>query len=320
MTGAAMRTLVRKSARWAVAGVLFFVILQHVDLGKILEITAKAKILYLALPCAFYPLNLLIGSMKLKWLLQGYRMPMKLGTAFFLNWTAGFFNNFLPSSVGGDFYRILCMNRTYPGRPAQVVSAVILDRGLGLLAMVILAGLTGVFFVDALISTTWTIVLIYVAAVVVTLGGLFVLFFGHNFRLSHTGKHAIINKIINGLNVLVSYPDKKALALSLLVSFLFLATTVGSNYFLFLAFNTDISLLVLLFVIPVVNLAWLIPISINGLGITEGIGIVLFSHFGFEPELVLSIMIAGRALLMLCSATGGIPFLLNRDPMPARSE
>jgi uncharacterized membrane protein YbhN (UPF0104 family) len=75
----------------------------------------------------------------------------------------------------------------------------------------------------------------------------------------------------------------------------------------------------LLFVIPVVNLAWLIPVSINGLGITEGVGILLFSHFGFAPELVLSILIAGRALLVLCSATGGVPFLLNRDTMLARS-
>ena len=320
MNAAAIRTVVHKSARWVVAAVLFYIILLHVDLGKVVATVAEARIAPLVLVCAFYPLNLLISSIKLKWILQGYQMPMKVGTAFFMNWTAGFFNNFLPSSVGGDLYRILYMNRAYPGRPAQVMSAVLLDRGLGLLTMLMLAGLTSVFFVGALISTAWIIALVYAVAIVVTASALFLLFFGHNFQLVHTSRYVAINKAVNGLNVLLSYPDKKALALSLLISLLFLFIVVAANYLLFLAFNSDISILVLLFVVPVVNLAGLIPISINALGITEGVGIVLFSHFGFAPELVLSILIAGRALLVLCSSTGGLPFLFDRYPMSARPE
>jgi uncharacterized protein (TIRG00374 family) len=108
------------------------------------------------------------------------------------------------------------------------------------------------------------------------------------------------------------YPEKKALASSLCSSFVSVAIMVLAYYVLFLAFYSDISLLILLFVIPVVNLAGLIPFSINALGITEGVGILLFSSFGYEPELVLSILLAGRMLTILCSATGGLPFLLGR--------
>jgi hypothetical protein len=304
--------LIRISLKLGIALGLFYLIFRSVDLAKFRETLIEVNLPVLLLPCAVYVVSLLIASLKLKYILRGYQIPIGLKTAFELNWISGFFNNFLPSTVGGDFYRILCLNRAYPQKPAQVVSAVILDRGLGLLAMLVVAGLASTFFIGALIPSAGTILAVYAAIGLATFAAFFVLFFEHNLRISYDSRSALAKKIVNGLNVLLAYADKRALILSLLSSFVLLALTMLANYFLFRAFNRDVSVLVLLFVITVVNLAGMIPISINALGVTEGLGIVLFSHFGYEPELILSIFLTARVLLLLCSATGGIPFLLKR--------
>lgn len=310
------KTALIRMMKLAVTVFLFYLIFRAIEFDKFAATVSRVQWLYLAAPCALYVVGLLICSLRLQWLLQGYQMPIGLGAAFDLNWIAGFYNNFLPSSIGGDFYRIVYLNRMYPRQPAQVVSAVILDRGLGLLTMLIVGGMAGILFVGALISTVWVIAVLYSVAGLAIAVSLYVLFAEHNLRLSHTTRFPIVNKVINGLNILVAYPDNKALAYSLLISFVFLATIVISNYFLFLAFGTELSIPILLFAIPVINLAGMIPISINALGVTEGVGIVLFSHFGLEAELILSVFLTGRVLLILCSATGGLRIMFPQRALP----
>jgi glycosyltransferase 2 family protein len=296
---------------------LLYVIFRNVNFNEVIETVRAAQVPLLVLQCVFYPLGLLTASVRLKYILTGYHMPLKLRAAFDLNWIGAFFNNLLPSSVGGDLYRIVFLKRLYPQKPAQVVAAVVLDRGLGLLTMVLIAGIISLLFVGEVIPSTWSVIAIYSVGIVLVGISLFVLFAEHRLRLRYTSKYTAANKIINGLNVLVSYPDKRALSYSLLMSLLFIGLNVLAYYFLFLAFNSRISLSTLFFVIPLVNLAGLLPISINAIGVTEGAAIVLFSHFGFAPELILSIFLAARVLLVLCSATGGIAFLLARQVVPA---
>src|SRR4030095_6286622 len=112
------------AARLAVTVILFYVIFRNIDLAKLLEAIKGAKPFWLVLPWLLYPIVLIIAAVKLKWLLEGFGLGITLGKSFALNWTAGFFNNFLPTSIGGDVYRLLYLSRKYPNRPAQVMSAV----------------------------------------------------------------------------------------------------------------------------------------------------------------------------------------------------
>jgi glycosyltransferase 2 family protein len=295
---------------------LFYLIFRNVDFDEVIDTVREARWPLLVLQCVFYPLGLFIVSLRLKYILAGYNIAVKLRVAFDLNWIGGFFNNFLPTSVGGDLYRIVFLNRLYPQQPAQVVAAVVLDRGLALLAMLLIAGLSSLLFVGEVIPSTWSVVAIYSMGIVLLVVSFFVLFADHQLRLGYTSKYTAANRIINGVNVLLSYPRKKALLMSLVTSLLFVGWNILAYYFLFLAFNSHVSFLVLVFVIPLVSLAGLIPISINAIGVTEGAAILLFGQFGFAPELILSTFLAARVLLLLCSATGGIAFLLTRQVVP----
>jgi len=306
-------------AKTCVALFLFYLILRGLDIKKFVGNLRNVELSFCLLVCLLYPINLMVSSGRLKYLLHGYHLTIRVKKAFDLNWIAGFFNNFLPTSIGGDIYRVLYLNRQYPGQPAQVVSSIMLDRGLGLLAMLILACLTSPVFIGTLMRDTWLTAVLYSGALLVTAVTLFVLFSNHNFRLPRRSRVDLINRLTNGFNILINYPDKKSLTNALLTSFLYTIVMVLSYYLLFRAFHNDISFLTLLFVIPIVSLAGLVPISVNALGITEGVGIILFSQLGFEPELILSILLTGRVLLTLCSATGGTLLLFRRNEwLPAK--
>ena len=118
-------------AKTCVAFSLFYLILRGLDWKKFVDNLTNVQLPFCLLVCLMYPVGLIVSSIKLKWLLEGYRLPISFKKAFDLNWIAGFFNNFLPTSIGGDIYRVLSFNHQYPGKPAQVMSSIVLDRGVG---------------------------------------------------------------------------------------------------------------------------------------------------------------------------------------------
>ena len=299
----------------SVAAALVYAILHSINLEAFVSTLFTVRPLFCVIVCLLYPIGLFLSAVKLKWLLQGYRLPLGLRDSFDLNWMAGFLNNFLPSSIGGDAYRIIYMNRRYPESLAQVVSAVLLDRGLGLLTMLVFATCASVFFAGAVLKDVRLLGTLYLLAALAILIALFVLFRGIRYRPPQQSKRGWANKLHTGLSVLLYYPDKKLMASSLIVSFIFTGLVVLSNYCLFLAFDPRVPLALLFFVVPIINLSGMIPISINALGVTEGVGLFLLSLFGYQPEIVLSVLLLGRVLLVLSSATGGVPFVLRRDSM-----
>jgi uncharacterized membrane protein YbhN (UPF0104 family) len=86
-----------------------------------------------------------------------------------------------------------------------------------------------------------------------------------------------------------------------------------SIYLAFLAFNYEVSMALLFFVMPLLNFSEFLPFSINSLGIKEGVGIYLFSLFEVNKEIVLLVLLTSRALLAICSITGGLRYLVNKE-------
>lgn len=306
-----MRSIAINAAKVAIIAFVFYLIFRAVDLSRLAETLAGVKLAPCVATCLLYPVALLTSAWRLGWILRGYQLPTRLRRTFDLVWIAGFFNNLLPTSIGGDVYRALSLNREFPKKPAQVVSSIILDRGFGLLAMLILATVTSPLYLHAVLPARNVALTLQAVCAAISVAALWLLLSGHRMRVAYRSRHDLVNKLVNGLNVLIAYPDKRMAAFGLVASFVFALLAVLSNYFLFLAFGHEISFTLLMFVIPVVSLAGIIPLSINALGITEGVGMYLLVHLGVEAEVALSVLLTGRILQVLCSATGGIPLLLR---------
>jgi len=62
-----------------------------------------------------------------------------------------------------------------------------------------------------------------------------------------------------------------------------------------------------------------LPISINGLGVREGMGIILFTQIGLLEEQALLVEFITYIIMVVVSLIGGLFFLrrhLIRDPAP----
>lgn len=84
------------------------------------------------------------GTTFLRWKLllrsQGIEIPYK--TAFQLGMLGQFFQTFAPGTVGADVAKALYICRKFPKQKVRALSSVIVDRGLGLYALIVLGAIS----------------------------------------------------------------------------------------------------------------------------------------------------------------------------------
>jgi glycosyltransferase 2 family protein len=71
---------------------------------------------------------------------------------------------------------------------------------------------------------------------------------------------------------------KRSLVISLLLSVMFHLLTAVSTFFSFLALGVPVPFLAVILLLPLIGLASQIPISVNGLGLREGVFTRLYRY------------------------------------------
>ena len=223
-----------------------------------------------------------------------------------------FFNNFLPSSIGGDAYRVI---KTVPqeGYKSRAVSAVLLERIIGFGALLFLG------FIGGLISLQYEqnrLVQMYV--LICAAGGgaaivLYVLLRAGFFaalldRIKHVKKLEILTHNLGhiwrnpGMIINVS-----------LVSLLFQVLAVLAISILFDALDTEGTYAKYAVMAAIVGLAGVLPISINGIGVIEGAFVVSATQLGigYNEAIIVAFML--RILVLPLSLVCGVVYLLDSN-------
>jgi len=109
-----------------------------IDLGTTLDVLAETNLAWFAASVAIMGLTVPVLAARWGWLLRAQAIEERLTwmtRAYFVAYTAG---QILPTSLGGDAVRIVETARRHPGRTAVVTGTVVLERGLGGAATVLL--------------------------------------------------------------------------------------------------------------------------------------------------------------------------------------
>jgi len=109
-----------------------------IDLGKTVDVLQETHVGWFLLAIAIMVLTVPPMAVRWKWLLAAQGMHDRvawLTRAYFVSYTAG---QILPTAVGGDAVRILEVSRRHPGRTVTNTAIVLLERGLGGAATVLL--------------------------------------------------------------------------------------------------------------------------------------------------------------------------------------
>lgn len=242
--------------------------------------------------------------------IHGISQPFrKLNSIFF---TALFFNNFLPSNIGGDAYRMYSIS-TAQNNVSGAVASVIVDRIIGFWALIVLSFLGAVWqYYKHGPAPEWIVpVLILLGA-----GSLSPL-------LLLTRMKSLFNKIINRVSVLKKlaiiselYRDYRNNRLKtfyvVLISFGFHVFTLCWMFLLSHAVGESIGINKIVIGLTLSNLAALIPVSLNGLGLLDGSYIFIMVELGMPFNEALMMMMIIRVLLVVLSLFGGVFYLFNR--------
>lgn len=286
---------------------LFYIIFQYIDIDQLKTTILTANPLYFVIMSGIWYVGLYVSALRWNTILHFYQISISTYSLYTLYWIGSFFNNFLPSSFGGDSYKFIHLNKQFPNQKSKILSSIILERLIGLLTGIPIAVVTGILLINN-IDFSPQLYIILSLLLGLFIGFLFLIF--TSFSLPQVNI-SLINKVSKGINTLLDFNDTYKLLWVTLYSLVFLILNICSLYFGFQAFTIDISLLSIAFVYPILQITGAFPFSLNALGIKEGASIYLFSLFGVSPEATLSVMVANRLLMLLVSSTGGIRYLLK---------
>lgn len=276
------------------------------NIGGILKNCNKA-FLIIALVINIAP-TILMG-LRLKLLLKGQKIFMGMKDAVYLTFIGFFFNNFLPTAIGGDIAKAYYASKKTNNKLGSY-AAVLSDRLFGFIATMFIA-VIGLVFIGRTLNNNalfYSILIIFIASSAIT-------FFLFNRKagdqtFSGTG---VINKIKGKIYQLYSainlYRNHKLLMTRIvLLSILMQGCAIVSIYFFVLSIGGSIPLLKLFLIIPLVWAVSMVP-SINGLGVREG-AFVYFLKGDMGTERAFAISLLWLGVIILYSIAGGILHLV----------
>ncbi len=194
--------------------------------------------------------------------------------AYFLGMFA---NTFGLGTVGGDVSRGLLLNPE-PGKRAAALATVVADRVHGLGTLVAL-GAVSIIFVRPEILEPWAIPLAILVLAGITLGW----FWGPSFLEWLIPENHKFGKAVR--NASAAFPRSLSkFSIATLISLAFHSLQIFMHYIIAKELGTGLELPYLFAVIPLVNVASALPISIQGLGVREAMYLFVFIPVGVSEE------------------------------------
>jgi glycosyltransferase 2 family protein len=265
----------------------------------------------------------MIGLATWRWQLLletlGVDAPMRRLTTSYL--VATFFNNFLPSNIGGDVVRVRDGSRL-TGSTAASLAVVGIDRILGFGALYVLAA--GAFALGGPLERE-------LAGARVVLGGLALLFLGLAYIFFRPGTTRsllaatrldrfpwLLEQFEAAQGAVHSYRARvKTVVLALAASLALQALAVWYYISIARALRIPLPVSAAFLMVPLCTLLQAVPISFNGWGLREGLFTVYFSQVGLPRDSALAFSIVGAGLMVVLSLSGAVAWLARRHPVPA---
>lgn len=227
-----------------------------------------------------------------------------------------FFNNFLPSSVGGDLARSYLVGRQI-GSQAESIAAVFLERLTGLLTLV---GLAVIGFVatpslhdDLLVSGSIAIMAGGCSALLalIWLPGWMTAPLASKARRYRRAAR-LVDKIDAMRTALASFWTRPGIVLqSFAYSLLYHLLTVANIYITARVLGINLDLVSLWAVAPIILVIAALPTTPGGIGVWEWAFSVLLLPIGTEPEHGLAVALLLRVQLLVTSLLGAALYAVD---------
>jgi len=279
------RAVLRWTLKIAVTVLLMAFLLRRISLDELESLVRGMDRVLLASAVAIFFLSNVAGWLQWHVLLRAGGVTLSRRESFRFYFVGLFFNNFLPANIGGDVVKVLDVTRL-GADPYRVIAVTLLDRLLGVFSLCLLAAIADLMLIGETRAHYLAYLLIFIACMIPAIGFYFFRPLGNALRRGVVKLHLFgINRRASSiLNHLSPFKGQRQLVAQLVgFSMVIQALRVVTHVLVGMALgiHVDATVLCQFFVfIPLLSLAMIPPITINGLGIREGLGIVLFAAAG----------------------------------------
>jgi uncharacterized membrane protein YbhN (UPF0104 family) len=259
-----------------------------------------------------------------------------------------FFNLFMPGGTGGDVIKSYFLLKETPGRKGPALLAVLMDRLLGLVGLIVVSGIVVTWRWDWLTEgkvfphfhlawifspshiAAWlgeipnTVKLLYTLLLILgsSITGIVFSFCVSGFKLAHRlpakmpGRDQIIDLSIAYGQYARAWPQSLA---AMVISF---GVHIGSFlvfYYAALALHMKATVMDFMAIMPIINTLAAMPVSVGGAGVREGMfQEMLGSLCGVPAPIAVATSLLGYAVLALWAVVGGIIYMTYRPSEHAR--
>ena len=243
-------------------------------------------------------------------IIEAQEIQVTFKEAASLSFIGYFFNNFLPTSIGGDVIKGYYLSRKNHNKTGSYAS-VFVDRVIGLVTMIFMAFIALFFVQEGVVDTTIKYIVYFI-----TLGTLVAIIFMTNVKLAKKFSFLLFlvkpieKKAKKIYEIIHRYQYKKTLMLkSFGISFISQVLFFASLGIVAFSIGARIPVKDLFIKTPIISMMSLLP-SINGLGLREGSTVALFGPLmGTDRAFAVSIL---WFLVLLCvSVIGGIIYAVS---------
>ncbi len=312
------RSYATLAVKVAVSLGLLWLLFSRVDVARLWASARNASLAWLAVAFAIYTANVLACVWRWHLLLEAQHVAMTRRMLLESFLVSLFFNNFLPSNIGGDVIRIRDSARTARSK-TLATTVVLVDRIIGLMGLVLVAafGATIASGGAGRTSHLWASWLwagflvgsIATAPAVLVPDGV-----GRLLQpLTVFHPEWIGDRIALFTGVLAKFRQNPATLANCFAGAVFVQATIVVFYLAVAhSLRINITLWDLAVVVPISFIVQMLPVSVNGFGVREATFSFYFSRIGLPIESAILLSLVATALVMLFSLSGAAVYVGRR--------
>jgi uncharacterized membrane protein YbhN (UPF0104 family) len=306
------------AVRIVVSAVMLALLLSRVHLSSLLPRDSSSAILWLVAGILAMGTAMVLAALRWQRVLTALELPADLPQLISCSLAAMFVANFLPSTIGGDVLRVSRLSASNGQAPASFAS-VVLERLTGFLVLPLITLVALVTHPGLLrLGTATRIALLFSLGTLAVLA--VILSLAANTRLgqrlaSNSNWLRFAGAVHLGFHRIRRHPG--AAATVLLTAVAYQMTVVVAAWLACRALGIDVGWAAVMAFIPVVAMAQVLPVSVNGLGLREGALVLLLQPLGVATGQAVALGLVLYGLNLLVSLLGAPAFAVGARPVRA---
>jgi glycosyltransferase 2 family protein len=306
-----MRGLLLLTARIAVSAALLYLALRGINFGALQSRLSQINLLWIGFAVTVTIFQAFLGALRWREISALCHAPLTDLQAFRYNMIGAFFNQTLPSSIGGDAVRLWLLNRTGAGWRAATYS-ILTDRAVGFIALALIIVASLPWSYDMIGDSKGRVALVFVDVAALLAGGGFLVLGRLNWawlKRWWPTRHVHACSVIANQVIFSRKSAGKIAALSLTIHVL--AVVIAWSAVRSIAAPGSFEQLFLL--TPPIMLITMMPISIAGWGVREATMMVAFGYAGLAQADGTVVSILFGATYFIVGALGGLVWVFSAE-------